>query len=69
MEAARRLTTYGGTAEDFIRTPLQEIVDDIATGRLKVRIGKTFLIDEIVEAHRYMEENRAGGKVVVLTNL
>jgi NADPH:quinone reductase-like Zn-dependent oxidoreductase len=66
---AVRLTTYGGTAEDFIRTPLQEIVDDIATGRLKVRIGKTFLIDEIVEAHRCMEENRAGGKIVVLTNL
>jgi NADPH:quinone reductase-like Zn-dependent oxidoreductase len=65
---AVRLTTYGGTAEDFIRTPLQEIVDDIATGRLKVRIGKTFLIDEIVEAHRCMEENRAGGKIVVLTN-
>ena len=47
---AVRLTTYGGTAEDFIRTPLQEI-------------------DEIVEAHRCMEENRAGGKFVVLTNL
>lgn len=66
---AVRLTAHGGTAEDFIRTPLQEIVDDIATGRLKVRIGKTFLIDEIVEAHRCMEENRAGGKIVVLTNL
>jgi hypothetical protein len=36
--------------------PLQEIVDDIATCRLKVRIGNTFLIDEIVEAHRRMEE-------------
>ncbi len=63
------MTTYDGTAEDFIRTPLQEIVDDIVTGRLKVRIGKTILIDEIVEAHRCMEENRAGGKIVVLTNL
>jgi len=25
------------------------------------------LLDEIVEAHRCMEENRAGGKIVVLT--
>jgi len=33
------------------------------------QIGKIFLIDEIVEAHRCMEENRAGGKIVVLTNL
>lgn len=39
------------------------------TGRLKVRIGKTILIDEIVEAHRCMEEIWAGGKIVVLTNL
>jgi hypothetical protein len=30
--------------------PLQEIVDDIATGRLKIRIGKTFLIYEIGRA-------------------
>jgi hypothetical protein len=26
-----------------------------------------FHIDEIVEAHRCMEENKAGGKIVVLT--
>jgi NADPH:quinone reductase-like Zn-dependent oxidoreductase len=64
-----RSTTYGETAGDFIRSPLQEIVDDIVTGRLKVRIGNTFLIDEIVEVHRCMEENRAGGKIVVQTNL
>jgi NADPH:quinone reductase-like Zn-dependent oxidoreductase len=42
--------------------PLEEIVDDMATGCLKVRIGKAFLIDEIVEAHRCMAENRAGGR-------
>jgi hypothetical protein len=35
----------------------------------RLRIGKIFSIDEIVEAHRCMEENRAGGKIVVLTNL
>jgi Zinc-binding dehydrogenase len=30
-------------------------------------IGRTFHLDEIVEAHRCMEENKAGGKIVVLT--
>lgn len=30
-------------------------------------VGKVFHLDEIVEAHRTMEENRAGGKIVVLT--
>ena len=29
-------------------------------------IGKTFTLDEIVEAAHCQEENRAGGKIVVL---
>lgn len=60
------LTSYDGGAEAFIRTPLQEMVEQIEAGTLPVSIGKTFRLDEIVEAHRTMEENRAGGKIVVL---
>ena len=69
MEAiptAVNLTTYDGGPEDFMVTPLEELVEEIAAGRLHVQIGKTFRLDEIVEAHRCMEENRAGGKIVVL---
>ena len=47
--------------------PLQELVDQIAAGTLHIQIGKTFHLNEIVEAHRLMEENKAGGKIVVLT--
>ncbi len=36
-------------------------------GRAKVPIGKVFNIDEIVEAHGAMEENKAGGKIVITT--
>jgi NADPH:quinone reductase-like Zn-dependent oxidoreductase len=61
------LTTYAGESEDFMRTPLQELVDKIAAGTLHVQVGRTFRLDEIVEAHRCMEENKAGGKIVVLT--
>jgi len=61
------LTSYAGESEDFMRTPLNELVEQIAAGTLHVQIGKTFLLDEIVEAHRCMEENKAGGKLVVLT--
>ena len=60
------LTSYGGEVEDFIRTPLQELCDQIAAGELHVQVGKVFRLDEIVEAHRLMEENKAGGKIVVL---
>ena len=47
-------------------TPLQEMVEQIEAGTLPISIGKTFKLDEIVEAHRTMEENKAGGKIVVL---
>ncbi len=61
------LTTYSGSAQDFIDTPLQTIVNEVEAGRMKLRIGRIFHLDEIVEAHRCMEDNAAGGKIVVLT--
>ncbi len=60
------LTSYAGEVEDFMKTPLQALCDQIAAGALKVQVGKVFQLDEIVEAHRLMEENKAGGKIVVL---
>ncbi len=71
MEAiptAVNLTSYAGESEDFMKLPLQELVEQIAAGTLRVQVGKVFSIDEIVEAHRCMEENKAGGKIVVLTS-
>ncbi|HVX64159.1 MAG TPA: zinc-binding dehydrogenase, partial [Pirellulales bacterium] len=41
------------------------VVDGIAAGKLKPVIAKTFPLDEIVEAHRYLESNRQIGKIVV----
>ena len=61
------LTTYDGGAEDFMLTPLEELVEEITAGQLPIQVGKVFKLDQIVDAHRCMEENKAGGKVVVLT--
>jgi NADPH:quinone reductase-like Zn-dependent oxidoreductase len=61
------LTTYDGGVEDFMQMPLDDLLQEIASGELPVQVGKVFRLDEIVEAHRVMEENRAGGKIVVLT--
>src|SRR5262245_20233299 len=41
------------------------IVDGLAAGKLRPVIAKTFRLDEIVEAHRYLESNQQIGKVVV----
>ena len=67
IPTAVSLTTYSGGPEDFMATPLEELVKQIQEGKLKVKVGKVFKLEEIVEAHRCMEENRAGGKIVVLT--
>ncbi len=62
-----KLTTYAGGAEDFVKTPLQAFIDELEAGRTRSPIAKVFDLEDIVEAHRCMEENRAGGKIVVLT--
>lgn len=41
------------------------IVKGLASGALKPVIARTFRLDEIVEAHRFMESNEQVGKIVV----
>jgi len=65
IPTAVNLTTYSGGSEDFISTPLQQIVDAVEAQAFTPPIGKVFAIDDIVDAHRAMEENTAGGKIVV----
>jgi NADPH:quinone reductase-like Zn-dependent oxidoreductase len=67
IPTAVSLTTYDGGAEDFMLTPLENLAQQVAAGKLRVQVGKVFHLDEIGEAHRCMEENTAGGKIVVLT--
>jgi NADPH:quinone reductase-like Zn-dependent oxidoreductase len=61
------LTTYDGGPEDFMLTPLDELAEQVAADKLRVHVGKVFKLDDIADAHRCMEENKAGGKIVVLT--
>lgn len=44
---------------------LQEIADGVAAGRYRAGVDRVFPLAEIADAHRYMEDNRASGKVVV----
>ena len=67
IPTAVNLTTYSGSADDFMLTPLDKLAGQIASGTLHVQIGRVFRLDEIAEAHRCMEDNKAGGKIVVLT--
>jgi NADPH:quinone reductase-like Zn-dependent oxidoreductase len=61
-----RLTGYTGDATDLPAAVLQEFLDAVADGAVAVPVGRVFRLDEIREAHRVMEANTAGGKIVVL---
>jgi NADPH:quinone reductase-like Zn-dependent oxidoreductase len=67
IPTAVSLTTYAGGAEDFMKTPLQKLIKDIENGKLHPKIGKVFSLSEIVKAHQCMEDNAAGGKIVIVT--
>lgn len=60
------LTAYSGDVDDFRRMPFDDLCRQVKEGSLRVQIGRTFRLDEIAEAHRCMEANEAGGKIVVL---
>jgi NADPH:quinone reductase-like Zn-dependent oxidoreductase len=44
----------------------QTIIDGIESGRYRLNLDRTFALADIAGAHRYMEANRAAGKVVGL---
>jgi NADPH:quinone reductase len=64
-----RLTTYASrptiNAANCTQA-LQDIVDKVATGRYQAHLDRVFPFEEIVAAHRYMDESRATGKIVVV---
>jgi NADPH2:quinone reductase len=45
--------------------PFQGIVDRVSSGTYKAKPAKIFRFEEIRDAHRLMEANGAGGKLVV----
>ena len=47
------------------RDAVEYIVKGLASGALKPVIDRTFKFDEMVEAHRYLENSGQFGKIVV----
>ncbi len=62
-----KLTSYAGESGDITTSQLQEYVELVATGDLKLQVGPVFRFEKLREAHELMDANRAGGKIVVLT--
>lgn len=66
IPTAVSLTTYSGGAGEFMAMPLQKLVDEVENDTLPVKVGRVLRLGDIVAAHRCMEANEAGGKIVVL---
>jgi NADPH:quinone reductase-like Zn-dependent oxidoreductase len=60
--------SYHGGAENFMQRPLQTLIERIAAGELPIQVGKLFTLEQVHEAHLCMEENKGGGKIVILTS-
>lgn len=69
----KRLDVKFHSVFDAMRDPemrargFKYVQDNVASGALKVIVDRTFPLDQIVEAHRYMESNEQMGKIVVTT--
>jgi NADPH:quinone reductase-like Zn-dependent oxidoreductase len=63
----RYLTAYAEREFTAERLPLPMLVKQIEDGTLRISPGKVYKLEQIVEAHQCMEDNAAGGKIVVLT--
>jgi len=61
-----RLTVYMGEARNLSEEQLQEFIDEVERGALRLNIDRVFHLNEVAEAHQYMEDNKARGKLVVL---
>ncbi|MET0189411.1 MAG: zinc-binding alcohol dehydrogenase family protein [Pseudonocardia sediminis] len=61
-----RLTAYSGEAADLPAAELQAFLDAVADGRATIPVGRTYTLDDVVQAHRDMEAGVVGGKAVVL---
>jgi NADPH:quinone reductase len=70
IPATVKLTQF--SAEDVTAAnsteALQQIVDGVEASRYRLSLDTVFPFEQIVDAHRYMEENRATGKLVVLVD-
>jgi NADPH:quinone reductase-like Zn-dependent oxidoreductase len=56
---------FGEPAFPLSDVPLRDIARQVASGRFKAKPARVFRFEEIQEAHRIMEANEAGGKMVV----
>ncbi|UQS23637.1 MULTISPECIES: zinc-binding dehydrogenase [Amycolatopsis] len=61
-----RLTAFHSRTVQGSAAVLQRIVDEVEAGRCRPNLHRVFGLDDVVAAHRCMEDDRATGKLVVV---
>ena len=61
-----RLTAYGGDATDLPADVLHDFLAAAADDPGLIPLDRVFALDDIADAHAYMEQDRATGKLVVI---
>lgn len=60
------MTIYDSGQVTAPAAALQAFIDSVEAEQVKLGVGRTFTLDDIVAAHQLMDSNAAGGKLVVL---
>ncbi|RWY55678.1 zinc-binding alcohol dehydrogenase family protein [Mucilaginibacter gilvus] len=68
IPAAVNLTVYDSGQIRISKEHFQTFLNDIEAGSVKPKIGRVFKLNEITDAHRLMDSNAAGGKIVMVTD-
>jgi len=53
-------------ATDRVHDTIQQLIEDVHKGELKVLIDRTFPLKDAAEAHRYIESRQAVGRVLLI---
>lgn len=57
---------YGTASYPLSDIPFQSIIDDVETGKYRAKPAQVFKFDDIQAAHRMLDAETAGGKIVVV---
>ena len=66
IPATVRLTTYDSGQVTSPAIAFQHFIRQVEAGQVKLAISRTFRLEQIVEAHQFMDSNQGTGKLVVL---
>lgn len=66
IPSGTKLTAFHSNDHTGATDVLQRIIGEVEAGTYLPHVDRVFPLDEIADAHRYMEDDRAAGKLVVV---